>query len=97
MEFRDYREVCEYMEYEDGPDVPVVMPSQVGGIYRIGPGVIQVTFISQFINNERHVAKAISHQVWNQEAWFTCERLFHMTARNLEEKVPRKRLLRTVN
>jgi hypothetical protein len=43
-------------------------------------GVIQVTLINQMIRDERRVAQALVHQIWNQAAWLDCERLFHFSA-----------------
>jgi hypothetical protein len=56
-----WHEVFKYYDYQDGPDVPVVMPSLVGGVYRVGPGVIQVTFLSQMISDQERIAKAVVH------------------------------------
>jgi hypothetical protein len=36
--------VIELSEYEDGEEVPVVLASHLGGIYRIGPRYITITW-----------------------------------------------------
>jgi hypothetical protein len=94
---KHHSEVFKYTDYEDGPDVPVVMASQVGGIYRVGPSVIQVTLINQLIRDQKRAAEAVVHQIWHQDAFLECELLLRFAADHLKEAPPRKRLLRSVN
>jgi hypothetical protein len=39
--------VFQQYDYEDSEDVPVVLASHIGGVYRIGPSTIQVTMVNK--------------------------------------------------
>jgi hypothetical protein len=76
--------VFQQYDYEDGEDVPVVLASHIGGVYRIGPGTIQVTIVNKLVRADKTIIKATVHEIWDQQAFVECHRLLQYSGSLLE-------------
>ena len=76
--------VFEHVEYEDSEDVPVVLASHLGGVYRIGPSTIQVTMVNRLVRADKTIIKAAVHEIWDKQVFLECQRLINFSSDQLE-------------
>jgi hypothetical protein len=93
--------VFENVDYQDGEDVPVVLASHLGGVYRIGPGTIQVTMVNRLVRADKTIIRATVHEVWDQQAFVECQQLLQFSNGLLERlntpKALRKAMRKVLN
>jgi hypothetical protein len=93
--------VFEHVEYEDSEDVPVVLASHLGGVYRIGPSTIQVTMVNRLVRADKTIIKAAVHEIWDKQAFLECQRLINFSSDQLERtntpKALRKAMRKVLN
>lgn len=93
--------VFQQYEYEDSDDVPIVLASDIGGVYRIGPSTIQVTMVNGLVREDKTIVKATVHEVWDQQTFLQCQRLLRYSCDQIERhgtpKTWRKAIRKALN
>jgi hypothetical protein len=85
------------VDYEDSEDVPVVLASHLGGVYRIGPSTIQVTMVNRLAQANKTIIKAAVHEVWDQQAFLECQQLILFSKDQLERTNAPRALRKVLN
>jgi hypothetical protein len=77
--------MIDFVPYQNNESAPAIFVNGVGGVYKIGPHSIQVTFIKQIRNADGDLeTKAEVHLIWDEKAWLDGGKLFRFAMSTYE-------------